>query len=289
VSSSDLGYIGSYRLLNVVHTGAASQIWLTFNDGEGQKFGLKVVKKEFSKDREQIGYLRREYAVGQAARHKRLIDVKEMGTDKGIAYLAMEWYGAPNMKHRIRQGNEAIAHLLPKIILQAAEGLSHLNHIGWIHCDVKPHNFLIRDDGQVKLIDFALARRPQRGIAKFLSRKNKLQGTPSYMAPEQIRGGAVDERTDVYGFGCTIFELMVGTPPFTGISSNELLNKHLRAPPPVLESVDKNITPEFSQLIRRSMAKKPADRPKSMEAFVDEFRLRPVFKRAPKPPQQTSQ
>lgn len=284
-SSEAPGYLGPYRLLNVVHTGQTSQIWQAFHDGKHQRFGVKTLLQKFLRDREHLRYLRWEYAVGQKMVHERIVRIYEYGVDRGNPYLAMEWFPAPNMKHRIQHKNEELTYQVPKIIEQAAEGLSHFNGLGWVHRDIKPDNFLVSDDGDVKLIDFALARRGSRGLGRLLGQKPPVQGTRSYMAPEQIRGGAFDQRADVYSFGCTIYELVSGKPPYTGTSADELLMKHLRAPPPSLEAVAKNVNLDFAQLVRRSLAKDPAQRPQSLEDFLVEFRMTRVFKTTPRPPQ----
>jgi serine/threonine protein kinase len=168
---------------------------------------------------------------------------------------------------------------MSKIIAQAAEALAHFNQTGWVHRDIKPDNFLVTDDGEVKLIDFALAKRCRRGLMKLLTPRTKIQqGTKSYMSPEQIRGEALDERSDVYSFACTIFELVAGKPPFTGTSVNDLLTKHLKAAPPSLEAANPNVTPAFAQLVRRSMAKNLTARPQTMDDFLREFRTMRLFR-----------
>jgi serine/threonine protein kinase len=270
-----------------VHTGQSSQIWQAYHDGKQQWFGIKTLLDKVHGEREHIGYLRWEYLVGQKIAHERIVQICEFGFDRGTPYLAMEWFPAPNMKHIIQRNIEKMAHLVPKIIEQAAEGLSHFNELGWVHRDVKPDNFLVTDEGEVKLIDFALARRSSRGLARLLGPKSRIQGTRSYMAPEQIRGGAVDQRADVYSFGCTVYELVSGRPPYTGVSADELLMKHLRATPPSLEAVAKNATPEFGQLLRRTLAKDPAARPQTINDFLVEFRMTRLFKTAPRAPQGT--
>ena len=98
------GYVGPYRLLNVVNTGQTTQFWQAIHDGKQQFFGLKLPLDKCRKDREQIGYLKWEYAVGAKLHHPNIIQVVEYGTDRGMAYLAMEWFSAPNMKNWIRQG-----------------------------------------------------------------------------------------------------------------------------------------------------------------------------------------
>ena len=279
------GYIGPYRLLNVVHTSKAGQIWQAYHDGKQEMVGIKTLQEKSRRDREEIGYLKWEYSVGRGLQHKCVIRMHEFGIDRGSPFLALEWFSAPNMKQRIRDGVDKIGHLVPKIIECAALGLGYLNSQGWVHRDVKPDNFLVADDGQVKLIDFGLAVRSKGKLGKLLSRKTKVQGTRSYMAPEQIRGQALDIRADVYSFACTIYHLLAGTPPFTGNSTNELLNKHLKAAPPSLSGVIENITPGFSYILRRAMAKNPADRHASVNDMLTEIRMNKVYLRAPRPPQ----
>ncbi len=285
MSTATPGNLGSFRLLNPIHTGHASQIWQAYDDRKQRRVCIKTLLDAFHRDREQVGYLRWEYAIGRQIEHPNVIRIEKYDVDRGRPYLVMEWFAAPNMKNRIRQCVEPIAHFLEGIVEQAAVGLEVLHKAGYVHRDVKPDNFLVSDAGEVKLIDFALAHRDRRGLAKLLVRAPKLQGTRSYMAPEQIRCAAVDPRADLYSFACVVFELLSGKPPFTATTANELLNKHLKAAPPSLEAVDKNLTTEFAHLIRRSMAKRPQDRPQSMTDFLNDFRRIRMWRVAPRPPE----
>lgn len=286
MSSEAPGYLGPYRLLNIVNTGQTSQMWQTYHDGFQRFFAVKTLLERFRRSREQIGYLKWEYTVGLKLQHERIIQITEYNTDRGTPYLAMEWFAAPNMKQRIRQGVDNMAHLVTKICVQATDAVAYFNGRGWVHRDIKPDNFLVNDEGDVKLIDFALTQRRRGLIGKLITPKSKVQGTRSYMSPEQIRGSALDDRADLYSLGCTLFELASGKPPFTGASANDLLMKHLKASPPSLESANRNVTPEFAKLIRRAMAKKPSARQKSTADFLNELRVTPVFRVDPQPPQE---
>jgi serine/threonine protein kinase len=280
VSKASLGALGPYRLLNVVHTGHASQIWQAYDDAEGCFVAVKTPLERFRRDREHIGYLKREYLVGSKLIHERIIRIFQFGKDQGIPYLAMEWFVGGTMKARLRQGLDMLLPWVPKIVIEATEAVAFFNGRGWVHRDIKPDNFLVGDNGDVKLIDFALAQR-KRGVLSrwFLRPRSKVQGTRSYIAPEQIRGMALDDRADLYSLGCTLFELIAGKPPYTGTSTQDLLNKHLKGPLPALENVNPNVTPEFAQLIRWAMQKDPADRPRSTEEFYSKVCQMPVFRR----------
>lgn len=276
-------YIGPYRLLSIVKTGQTSQVWAAINDKNQERHAIKLLLAEFRADREHVAYMKNEFAVGRALKHERVIRIFEYGVSGKTPYLAMEFFPYPNMKDIIQQVLDKVAFMIPTIIERAAQGLAYFNEQGWVHRDIKPDNFLVNEQGEVKLIDFALAQRVKGGLSRIFSRKSKIQGTRSYMSPEQIRGQPLGVQSDVYSFGCTVFHLLAAQPPFTGVSSNELLTKHLRTTAPPIEAYNRQVTPEFSQLLQATMAKRPQARPASLGDFLREFRSIKVFKEPPRP------
>ncbi len=276
--------IGTYRLLNVIMTGQTSQVWEAMHDASGTRYALKMLLSDYRRDRMHIGYLKQEWEVGSKLEHPYVINLVDFSIKGDSPYLVMEYFPWPNIKQYINQGVDRFAYMVPKIIERAATGLAYFNDEGWIHRDIKPDNFLMTDEGDVRLIDFALGMRPKRGLAKMFASKGKVQGTRSYMSPEQIRGLPLDQRADVYSFGCMVFEMVTGKRPYTGINANDLLMKHIKAAPPPADATNGNITPDFAQLLQRAIAKKPENRPESMTQFLREFEAIRLFRESPPPP-----
>jgi len=276
--------LGSYRLLKVIHAGQTAQLWQAYDDGRQRMIAIKAILPKAAKDSEQIGYLRQELKVGLEIKHPRTIEVYSFDIDRGTPFLVIEWFPAPNLKKRIRskEDREKIYPFIPTIVEQLADGLGWMHSKGWVHRDVKPENYLVNDTGQAKLIDFGLAQRPTGWLAKLMPIKPKRQGTPSYMSPEQIRCGALDQRADVYSFGCVLHELVTGVPPYTGSTQEELFGKHLKSAVPSLEATDSNVTADFANLVRRCLCKDVAGRPASAQEVLEEFRKMRMFRVFPR-------
>jgi serine/threonine protein kinase len=197
----------------------------------------------------------------------------------------MEFSSGKNAKIQIRQNFEEIIYWSKNIIETAAKGLLYLNQRGWLHCDIKPDNLLVGEEGSAKVIDFAISQKIPKGLGKLLGGRSKqTQGTRSYMSPEQIRGQKLNEQSDIYSFGCSIFEILTKKPPFTASTPDELLMKHLRSAPPLASTVNSNVTKDLSELIRTMMSKKKEKRPGSFEEFLNLFHAIRPFKVAPKLP-----
>ncbi len=283
MSSTQIMHIGDYRLLDVVYTGQTSRTWKAYDDRARRYVGIKTLLQSSSRDSKQIAMLKWEYAVGSKLNNDRIVNIFEYGVYNKSPYIVMDWIPAFNVKQFMQRRYENYCVHLPTMIPQMVESLALLHEAGWIHRDVKPDNFLFSEEQGIKLIDFALAKSIKPNpIAKLLGIKQVPQGTPSYMAPEQILGKQLDGRTDLYCLGCTFFEILAARPTYTGSSQNELLQKHISGSIPSIRARNKNVTPEFSALLQSMMAKNPNDRPKSARDVFRSFRSLRIFTRPPK-------
>ncbi len=256
--------VGPYRLLNLISTGKATQIWEVIRDSTGTRYALKKLQRGPA-TAEDAALLKNEFQVLRKLEHPNVIQLCDHGTHQGMPFLVLELFRVPSMKQLIRQGLASYERRLVRIVREAAEALVYLAEQGLVHRDIKPDNFLVGPEGQVKLIDFALARPRAGALERLLPRKRNIQGTPSYIAPEQLRCRPADLPADVYSLGCTFYELVCGRPPFTGSSVNELLNRHLKQPPPNPRVACPRLEPEFAQLIQQMLAKDPQKRPSMPE------------------------
>lgn len=278
-------FLGPYRLARLIRLGSTAEVWEAIDEGSKERFALKVLKQSLSKNRAEVGLLKHEYNVAKDLSSPRIVKVFDYREEGGRPFLVMELFSELNMKQALRRGPESLAFMLDTIIQQAIEGLYFMHTKNWIHLDIKPDNYLIGRDGTTKLIDFTIAEKKKKGLSRLLHRSKVAKGTRSYMAPEQIRRKVCDERTDIYAFGCVMYELVTGKPPYTGDTPNDLLNRHLSAsiPSPIVHN--DNVTKDFADLTRKMMAKKPDARPDSLWDVLQTFRKIQIFNKTPVKPE----
>ena len=282
--SDGQNFIGPYQVLKTIRSGTSTDVFEALRGGSNKRIALKVLRKKFHKDKEEIRQLKHEANIGTDLSHPNVIKIHEFYDEQNAMLISMELFHAPNMKIVMREKPELIAPNVAPIIRQCAKALQHLHDKGWVHCDVKPDNYLLNDETVVKLIDFSIAVKLKQGMLGSLlgGRPKHIQGTRSYMAPDQIRRKTPDQRTDIYGLGCVVFELMAGRTPYSGTSPDDLLNKHLTAAVPSLEAYS-GASKDMSALVKKMIAKKPENRFESMAHFLDALKKVQIYRGGKRP------
>lgn len=277
-------FVGPYRMFHLIRAGALFEIWAVRPVAETTAYAMKWLPPGSRYDRATANQLKHEFEVGKTLDHPSIIKTYDFGNGKDGAYVVMELFKTPNLKQQI-QGDLAELHWrLDKMLMECAEALEYMHQKGWVHRDIKPDNFLVNEENHIRLIDFNLTRKVKTGISKLFGNKMPVQGTYSYMSPEQIRGQAVDARADIYSFGCMVYELISGKLPFTATTPAELLNKHLRQKPTAITVLNKNVHADFADLLHRMLAKDPKDRPDSLREFMRDLKAGRVFQVKPRKP-----
>ncbi len=273
--------IGGYRLQNLMWTGQTSQTWEVVEVSSHRHFAMKLLLPEKVADAGHRRFLLHEALVGKKLAHPNIIRIVTVCTDPKNPYFVMEFFPAGSLKLRImRKQFDFINEHVHGILKKMATGLAYMNASGWVHRDVKPDNILVNAAGEVRIIDFALARRIEKPslLGKLFRKRGAVQGTYSYMSPEQIRGLPLDGRADIYSFGASAYELVTGRPPFSGSSRQELLSKHIAEKPLSPQFKNPDVTIEFSQLVLDTLAKKREHRPKDFHEVLMRLRNMRILK-----------
>lgn len=263
--------LGPLTLVRQLGAGRHCQIWEAVDRTTGGRVAVKAVLPAMAADAVQRQLLAHELKVAKSLDHPTVIRIDRLCEER-VPHLVMELFPHDDLKKQIAAGVTSLVPKLQRIVTETALALDHLHARGWVHRDFKPENVLAAADGQVKLIDLAIAAKASGFLGRFLGAKNPPMGTPSYMSPEQIRGEALDARSDIYAFGCVLFELIAGKPPYQAATVNDLLNKHVSAAVPAVSAVNPNATTTVTDLLRKMLAKKPADRPASMREVLKQLR-----------------
>jgi len=277
--------VGKYRIVRTIHPGASAVVYEVELEGTVQQFALKMLLGSSAEDRESRRSFAIEAKLGLELRHPNLMRVHEYVKNEAQPYFVMDYFPSFNLKAPIARGwaHPYSKSQLHRILCQTATGLAYLHDHGWVHRDVKPENVIANRSGEVRVIDYALAKRVSGGFRKLFSSKPPREGTRTYISPEQIRCEPPAISADIYSFGITCYELACGRPPFRANSSQELLNKHLGERAAPLTMHNKLITPEFNELVLKMIQKKPQDRPESLHEFLTRFRSIRIHQDDPAP------
>ncbi|WP_067821832.1 serine/threonine-protein kinase [Nocardia inohanensis] len=252
-----------YRIERTLGSGGMGTVYLAEHPRLPRRDALKVLSAQHGDDPGFRANFLREAEVAARLRHPNLVAVHDRGEDAGRLWIAMQYVPGGDLSGLIRPGHIAGDDLdrVVHILGEAAQGLGELHRAGLLHRDVKPANILISEAAgrtdRVLVTDFGIARRVEDWTTV---NGGGFSGTLAYAAPEQLEGGRIDHRVDVYALGCTLFQMLTGSVPFPRETIGGLIYAHLHedAPPP--SRLNPAVPPTFDAVVARAMAKDPADR-----------------------------
>ncbi|MDT0310161.1 serine/threonine-protein kinase [Streptomyces sp. DSM 44917] len=258
-----------YQLLELIGRGGMGEVWRARDESLGRPVAVKCLNPLGSRQEEPFlralrERFRREARVAAGLQHRGVTVVHDFGESEGVLFLVMELLDGHNLSQLLTaRGSEPLpAAEVVDIAEQVAAALAYTHRQGIIHRDLKPANVMRLADGTVKICDFGIARLAEDiGLSAKLTGAGMAMGTPHYMSPEQIAGTPLDHRSDLYSFGCVLYEIATGAPPFDLGDPWAILIGHRDTPPEPPRAHRPDLPPELEEFILALLAKHPDDRP----------------------------
>ena len=277
--------VGNYRITAKLGAGGMGEVFLAEDPRLGRKAAIKFLPNDSAGDPGLRQRLLMEAKAASALNHPHVCVVYDVGeTEDGVLFIAMEFVEGRPLDALIAQG-PVETHEAVEIAIQVADALDAAHGRGIVHRDIKPANIRLNERGQVKVLDFGLAKRMPAGTDDSdttqdfqQTRQGQVLGTPSYMSPEQALGKDLDHRSDIFSVGVVLYELVTGRAPFSGSNFAEMTDKIVHAQPPAIARLNYDVPPELERITLKCLQKQPDRRYQSArELLVDLKNLRRVL------------
>ena len=288
VLPADLADHTRYRITRLLGQGGMGAVYLAEHTIMGRPVALKVIHPRYTASPTAVERFRREVRAAGKLAHPNIVAAYDADQAGSTHFLVMEYVEGQTLAAYVHETGPLPVEEACGYVLQAAQALRYAHEKGMVHRDIKPDNLMRTPVGEVRVLDFGLARLaesadvpPSEPAAAnpALTAAGSVMGTPDYMAPEQAKdSSAADIRSDIYALGATLFHLLTGTVPFPGGSASDKLRRHELEPAPPVTAVRAGVPPGLERLVARMLAKRPQDRPQTPAEVVR--RLRPFTRRS---------
>src|SRR5256886_13925069 len=278
--------LSHYRIVARIGAGSMSEVYLAQDTKLDRKVALKILPADLAANRDRMQRFVREAKSAAALNHPNIAHIYEIGESNGVNYIAMEVIDGHTFGEVIQRETDLRKPL--RYLQHAAEGLSKAHAAGIVHRDLKPDNIMVTRDGHVKILDFGIAKltEPQGDSLKSTdelasdvatalhSTPGLIRGTAGYMAPEQAQGKTreVDHRSDIFSFGCILYEDVTGQRAFAGKDLLDSLHKIVYGPTPLIKEANPNVPDELQRIVRRCLAKDPDERYQTIKDVAIELK-----------------
>jgi eukaryotic-like serine/threonine-protein kinase len=254
---------GRYELDGVVGRGGMAEVYRARDIRLDRIVAIKTLRADLARDQIFQARFRREAQSAASLNHPAIVAVYDTGEDMAtgvpVPYIVMEFVDGRTVRDLLQDGHRLLPERSLEIIDGVLRALDYSHQAGIVHRDIKPGNVMVTRNGDVKVMDFGIARAMSDAQAT-MTQTAQVIGTAQYLSPEQARGERVDSRSDLYSTGCLLYELLTGRPPFTGDSPVAIAYQHVRENPVPPSRVDPDVPPWADAIVLKAMAKSPADR-----------------------------
>ena len=258
-----------YQLLEQVGSGGVAVVFRGMDTKLHREVAVKVMREDFINDPVQVEKFRQEAHAIAMLSHPNIAGIYDIGTEQGMEYMVKEYVDGMTLKEYIRRRHRMTSDEIVKVTIKIAEALQCAHASSIIHRDIKPQNVLVTPKGEVKVTDF--------GIAKFVkaatvTEHKEAMGSVHYLSPEQARGMRVDERSDLYSLGVTMYEMATGRPPFDGDTPVAVAMQQLNTPMPSPRELAPDLWPGLETIILGLTRKNPAERYQSAAELIADLK-----------------
>jgi len=248
---------GRYKILSTIGGGGMANVYLAHDMILDRDVAVKMLRLDFANDDEFIRRFHREAQSATSLAHPNIVSIYDVGEDDNLYYIVMEYVEGQTLKQYIQQKAPVPVEKTLDIMKQLTSAISHAHQNHIIHRDIKPHNILMDDLGNVKITDFGIAMALS---ATSITQTNSVLGSVHYLSPEQARGGMANKKSDIYSLGIVMFELLTGRLPFSGESAVSIALKHLQSETPSLKRWNPTIPQSVENIVLKATAKDPFHR-----------------------------
>ena len=250
-------FAGRYQIIEELGKGGMGRVYKVFDTKIKEKVALKLIKPEVASDSETIERFSNELRLARKIRHKNVCGMFDIGESEGAHFITMEYVSGEDLKTMIRMSTGLTIGTVLSVGKQVCQGLAEAHNLGVVHRDLKPQNIIIDKGGNVKIMDFGIARSIRE---KGITGAGIMIGTPEYMSPEQTEARDVDQRSDIYSLGIILYEMATGRVPFGGETALSVAIKHKTEIPKDPKLLNPHISDDLKHLILRCLEKDRAKR-----------------------------
>ncbi|MEU8466502.1 Stk1 family PASTA domain-containing Ser/Thr kinase [Streptomyces sp. NPDC029006] len=251
---------GRYELGQVLGRGGMAEVYLAHDTRLGRTVAVKTLRADLARDPSFQARFRREAQSAASLNHPAIVAVYDTGEDYidgvSIPYIVMEYVDGSTLRELLHSGRKLLPERAMEMTIGILQGLEYAHRSGIVHRDIKPANVMLTRNGQVKVMDFGIAR-AMGDSGMTMTQTAAVIGTAQYLSPEQAKGEQVDARSDLYSTGCLLYELLTVRPPFVGDSPVAVAYQHVREEPQAPSVFDPEITPEMDAIVLKALVKDP--------------------------------